>query len=1037
MRSTLLIAILCSGLSAMAQTFKFDHFGQDEGIATRFVYTIDQDEHGFLLVGTDEGLYKFDGFDFSPFYTEDGLSHNFIRCSEKDAQGQMWFGHESGRVTRFDGSKFEAVPVPAEISSRINDIMVDDHGVVWIATQTDGVLRIDKELNVEQFTEGIEEFMLYSIHASENGNLMLGTDMGLLVGNVKGKSIDYEFTDIVETRVSSLESAGTDQLVVGTDDDGIYQVRISSQSIRKIDVPDFDEATWSINHLKYSADGSLWVSTNSSGLYQLVWNGLQVSKVVDYNIGHQLGSKSINVTHIDREGNLWIGSNGNGLAKLVDDYFSFYEFENRRQNEVMSIHCDNGEMLLGHSGGITITGNTPEEGHVRYALADGLADTLYTSVTRDAQGIIWAGSKGDGLYYKMPDEEKFRRFPLPDDRLSNNINQVLVTGSMIWAATDFGIYQIKDFEIRSHMTMQAGLPHNVVKALYRDSRERIWVATHSREITFIDDIIQTSMAPIDDNLVDVECFAEDHNGDIWVGTNGTGVFKITGTDTTIISKADGLYSDYCYSLMCDLKNNIWVGHRGALTRIDVKEHGTEIFKPGATDKLDMMPNSVACDEDGMLWFGTSKGLLRYNLEKDVVNHIEPALNLTMVDVGDSLFFGQKEIHLPYGTYKMKFDFVGISFKKPEDVTYKYFLEGHDLDWSESKSQNFAVYNRLDPGEYTFKVTSYNADGYGGNVVQSINISVDRPFWEKWWFFLAVAFSLFMLVRMIIQRREATMKANQEYLQRELNARTREVVEQKELLEVKNKDITDSIVYAKNIQKAMMPAPGSLDMLFREAFVFFKPRDIVSGDFYWVKDYGSSIILACADCTGHGVPGAFMSLIGNVLLKEVSNQESVQSPDMALQRLDAEVRNTLNKKGSEFGVQDGMDISIIQFDRKTNKLRCSSARRPIIVYKDGQRIEIKGDRFSVGGTQESLIKRFTLHELELSEGDVVYQFSDGITDQFGGTNGKKLKMRRLINMLDELWHLDMQHQGRLLKQKFHDWKGKLPQVDDVIMVGFRI
>ncbi|MFT5185565.1 MAG: serine phosphatase RsbU (regulator of sigma subunit)/streptogramin lyase, partial [Flavobacteriales bacterium] len=754
-------------------------------------------------------------------------------------------------------------------------------------------------------------------------------------------------------------------------------------------------------------------------------------------IGNMLGAKSIKRTFVDREGNLWIGTNGNGLVKLVDDYFAFYQFAEDNQNNVQSVFVDEDLIWMGHSGGLTVTTRNPEELVSEYGVEEGLADTIFASVTKDAHGTVWAASKGMGLYYKLANSEKFDKFALPDDKLSNKVNHLLVSGSILWAATDFGIYQIKDFEIKSHITMRAGLPHNVVKAMFKDLEGRVWIATHSSEITYIDEFIQTAQPPLKENLVDATCFAQDRNGEVWVGTNGTGVFKITGSDTTIFRKNDGLHSDYCYSIICDAQNRLWVGHRGGMSRIDVDNSKVEAFYPSSSSKLDFSANAVCRDAEGLLWFGTNSGLLRYNLEKDVPNVIEPALNLTHVNVSDSLHGIIDHIELPYGSYKIRFDFVGISFKKPENVAYKYILEGHDLGWSELKEQNFASYNRLDPGDYLFNVTSFNADGYGGRDIRSIKVSVDYPFWEKWWFYVGVAISVFMLIRMVVRRRERIMRENQEYLQHELNQRTREVVEQKELLEIKNKDITDSIIYAKNIQKAMLPAPDSLEHIFTDSFVFFKPRDIVSGDFYWVQNYENKIIVACADCTGHGVPGAFMSLIGNVLLKEVARNEMVNSPDQVLGMLDQELGSLLNKKGSEFGVQDGMDISVVEFDTDTYMMRGASAKRPIVIYKSGERVEIKGDRFAVGGNQESNSKVFTLHEIQLAKGDVVYQFSDGYADQFGGELGKKLKMKRMMTMLDELVDLDMAQQSRIVKQKFHEWKGHLPQVDDVILVGIKL
>ena len=281
--------------------------------------------------------------------------------------------------------------------------------------------------------------------------------------------------------------------------------------------------------------------------------------------------------------------------------------------------------------------------------------------------------------------------------------------------------------------------------------------------------------------------------------------------------------------------------------------------------------------------------------------------------------------------------------------------------------------------------------------------------------------------------------NQEYLQTELDARTKEVVVvQKELLEIKNKDITDSILYANNIQRAMLPDPSMFERMFPESFVFYKPRDIVSGDFYWIFRHESKVIVACADCTGHGVPGAFMSMIGTVILKDVSFKPSVLDPAAALRDLNAQITELLHNKHGNFAVDDGMDISISEYDYKTGVLRTSSARRPIIVYKNGQRIEIKGDRHSIGGDKNfEGEKTFSLHSIQLEAGDSFYHFTDGLPDQFGGVEGKKLKKSGLIKLLDEVQHLEMQKQQQIIHKHFVNWKGDQNQVDDILLFGIRV
>ncbi|MFM1932834.1 MAG: hypothetical protein RL226_2137, partial [Bacteroidota bacterium] len=201
---------------------------------------------------------------------------------------------------------------------------------------------------------------------------------------------------------------------------------------------------------------------------------------------------------------------------------------------------------------------------------------------------------------------------------------------------------------------------------------------------------------------------------------------------------------------------------------------------------------------------------------------------------------------------------------------------------------------------------------------------------------------------------------------------------------------------------------------------------------------TKVVVACADCTGHGVPGAFMSMIGTVLLKDVSTSHGLVSPDLALSALNAEIVELLHNKHGNFAVDDGMDISISEYDYATGILRLSSAKRPVVIYKGSERIEIKGDRFSIGGEKNfEGEKSFSLHTVQLSAGDCFYHFTDGIQDQFGGPEGKKLKKSGLVKILDEIHHLDMSKQYQIVQKSFNEWKGDLPQIDDILLFGVRV
>lgn len=279
-----------------------------------------------------------------------------------------------------------------------------------------------------------------------------------------------------------------------------------------------------------------------------------------------------------------------------------------------------------------------------------------------------------------------------------------------------------------------------------------------------------------------------------------------------------------------------------------------------------------------------------------------------------------------------------------------------------------------------------------------------------------------------------------------------VEEQKALVEEKNKDITDSIKYASRIQKALLTSDEYLKK-YLDYFILFKPRDIVSGDFYWAyrepvfniskdenklaDDYSYMFHIACCDCTGHGVPGAFMSLLNISLLNETVVERKINSPEKILDNVRTRIIKALNPEGSDTGSKDGMDCIYCSIDMEVQKIYVACANNPLlIIKKDKTVIEIPADKMPVGiqyGTERS----FKLHEEQLSKGDSIYLFTDGFEDQFGGEKGKKFKYKQLKELLVANTDKPMKEQHKILEDTFMAWKGKLEQVDDVLVIGIRL
>lgn len=263
---------------------------------------------------------------------------------------------------------------------------------------------------------------------------------------------------------------------------------------------------------------------------------------------------------------------------------------------------------------------------------------------------------------------------------------------------------------------------------------------------------------------------------------------------------------------------------------------------------------------------------------------------------------------------------------------------------------------------------------------------------------------------------------------------REILDKNIQLEEKNKSITDSITYASRIQTAVLGNPAELNTLFDNAFVFFKPHSIVSGDFYWFYQSENYKIVIAADCTGHGVPGAFMTLLGNNFLEEIVDNKKIVMPDKILQELDTKVSNSLNKNAKK-QINDGMDMAVLTFDYSNNKVFFAGAKNPLCIVKMNKLEVIKASRFPIGGQSEN--KEFEHHEFEMEKNTTFYIYSDGFQDQFGGTEKRKFMSRNFRELLLQISQYDMPQQKEILDEGLQKWKGNIHQTDDILVIGIKV
>jgi serine phosphatase RsbU (regulator of sigma subunit) len=470
-------------------------------------------------------------------------------------------------------------------------------------------------------------------------------------------------------------------------------------------------------------------------------------------------------------------------------------------------------------------------------------------------------------------------------------------------------------------------------------------------------------------------------------------------------------------------------------------------------------HAIYPDDNGITWLGAPDGLLRYDAHVKKDFHVPFYVHIRQVQVGkDSLLFGgnlyrkttglnmpivsQEDFLKPtidYGNNSLTFYYSATNYSDNKNNTFSFFLEGHENDWSAWSKKTGKEYTDLKEGEYVFHVKAKSI--YGNESTEATYAFTILPPWYRTiWAYIAYVIAFIGFVYLIIRISVRRLVKAKNQLEKIVKERTAEVVEQKQLIEEKHKEITDSINYAERIQRSFLATKELLNENLKDHFVFFQPKDVVSGDFYWATKLvtpggAGNFVLVTADSTGHGVPGSIMSIL-NISSLESTVKEGITEPAEILNHTRAKIIERLKKDGSPEGGKDGMDASLIAFDFKNNRLSYAAANNPVWIVREGRMMEYAPDKMPVGKHDKDTIP-FTQHTIELQKGDVVYALTDGFPDQFGGPKGKKFMYKNLKELLVSIALKPMEEQNETLKAAFNTWKGSLEQVDDVCLIGVRI
>jgi ligand-binding sensor domain-containing protein/serine phosphatase RsbU (regulator of sigma subunit) len=1039
----LFFVAISTGLKS--QTYFFEKYGVEEGLSSSRVYSILQDKMDHIWIGTESGVSMFNGSGFKNYSTNNGLASGGVYSIFEDSLGRVWFGHLSGGISLYDGESFKRI--------RIDSIIIDSDvtsirqfgNYLWLTTATNGAFRANFPDNKDSIIigkqykgmEGLSD-QVHNSYIDRSNNLYCLTGVGIKRYNVKEdrfETFSPEGLTKYWLTISMFEDS-KGNFWYGTYNGGLYKYDKDSDKWIVYDKRDGLSKNW-ISFITEDYRGSIWVGTWGGGI--TLFSGNKMSVFNETN-----GLKALNVHYIvqDREKNMLIADYYTGISIYKGDHFLTYSSEKYLpENNVWAVAEDNlGRYWFGTNGGISIY-DPKVTGKNMVKFLNESRNTIGNSIRfikPDKDGNIWIGTNGSGIYeYDIKTNKLIYNTTINGYLSSLKIITALEIdkNNNLWIGDHdrLNLWNIKKEEI-STFTQSDGLAGNEITALFCDSKGIVWIGSDAKSgLTRYDPgTNKFQIIKIGDGVVP-KAITETSGGSLWLGTTG-GLLELK--EDSIVQKlneSNGLLSNNIQLLLFDGGDYLYIGTNSGLNRYNIKDRSISGFtKRSGFIGIEAHPNAAFKDSKGNLWFGTANGVTMLAPEKLPPVNTIPLTHINSMEVNYQQREMKAGLKLNYKEKSVIFNYYSVCLTDPGAVKYKVMLKGAETGWRPETDQTMAIYSALSPGHYTFRVKASNSFGYWNETPIEYSFIIKPPFYLSPWFIISCVFVLIFSIISYIKIRERNLIREKKILEAKVEERTAEVVQKSAIIEEKNRDITASIRYAERIQRAMLPREDT----FGEAFVLFLPKDIVSGDFYWMYDDGDTKFLAAVDCTGHGVPGAFMSIIGHNSLNKAVREYGLTRPSAILDQLNIEVIKSI-LQSQEKGINDGMDLALIAFDRKKFTLEFAGAYNPLYLVRNGEIIVYKADRFPIGMATLEQKKTFTNQTVDIQPGDMLYMCSDGYADQFGSSEVKKFKSVNIKRILSEIWNLPVHEQKDRLEKEIMDWKGDLPQVDDIMFIGTKV
>lgn len=1037
-------------------------------LADNVIYAIVQDSLFNVWIGTNYGLSRFNSIDSS--FTNYFTNHRNNKTLNSDA---------------------------------INTLFLDNNGTLWVGTNGKGLYRYNRKTDDftvfkydKQNANSISSNIIWSIQSDPTNfeELWIATYNGINKFNTREekffpKYIEQNGNRIANNQFRTFLIDNNGDYWLGTRENGLWHYNPETNTYNHFKKNRTDVYGLSENQilcLYQDRSGLIWIGTRGGELNKVITSDFQ-HLYHKPNTANSIPNSTVWAVIEAQDGNVWIGTNS-GLTQYVPNTNEFIHFKNDPNNNnslsdnyVYSIVEDlKGIIWVGTSEGGLNRFDPATKTFSSYqhdpANPNSLSHNYVRSIIEDYDGTFWLGTRGGGVNHFNPETGIFTRYLHSSDDTTS-------------------------------------LSHDRINVVYRDSDSTIWVGTSGGGLNRFNRNKKnfTHFSPIKNNHESINnsyvlSICEGKNHTLWIGTYNGGLNRLDLKTNTFkhYTENNGLANDVVYGICIDDTGNLWLSTNRGLSKFNPD---TEQFRTYDTAEgiqgLEFNTGSYHRGKSGKLYFGGTNGLSIFQPKKLIQSTISQQVTFTDLKVHNqpvkpsSVGLLKKPIFLTDTlvlTYKQNditLSYSAMLFQSVHKIQYKYKMEGFDENWISNGSLHIAKYTNLPPGNYTFKIMASNRDGVWSNKVRSLYISVIPPFWRKTWFYLLLFSLLFLLIFLFVREREKGLiraktiledkvsertkeiqkqkeeiESQRDYVleqrneieqQRnslanlawELQEKTEEIESQKDILSIQNKEITDSIVYAQRIQRAVLPSTKFLGSIFPNFFIIYKPKSIVSGDFFWATKVKELIIFCVTDCTGHGVPGAFMSMMGIAFLNEIVRKEEVTDAAKVLNELRIHVISSMEETEPGFVQLDGMDIGLCVLNTQTLKLQYAGANIPCWISTAeppaemvdckvsiiNGLVELKPDRMPIARFEK--MKPFSMVDYQLKKNDTIYLASDGYADQFGGKDEKKFQKQRLMELIYQVSNLPQIEQKMFLETTFEEWKGNRNQIDDVTILSIKV